>query len=228
LRRILAILALSLLSACNVVVSKTPLLTAADEVGAPQLRPGVWVMEGDADCAIDARKPITEWPDCGGGMVFQDGQATSYTKKEGKGTWERQPLVLAAGDPRIAQVRFHMDITSGSGSQRNAADQMLYGYAAVRPTAFGPGGKITAVTYWLVQCGPPPPPAPPNAKPERAFQFGTRHPLPGIEMKKGDALCTTSSVDALRGAAKASEAWREKPMNAHWARPAGPGDQPPG
>ena len=226
MRRILAILALCLLSACNVVVTKTPLLTAADEAGAPPLRPGVWVME-DPDCSVDARQPLTAWPDCAGGMVFKDGEATSYSKKEGKGVWEREPLVLAAGDPRIAQVRFHMNLSSGAGANQSASDQMLYGYAAVRPTAFGPQGRITAFTYWLIQCGPPPPPPKPNASPKVAFQFGTRHPLPGMQMKKGDALCTTTSVDALRGAAKASFAWREKPMNAHWARAAGPGDSPP-
>ncbi len=220
MRIALALMALIMLSACNVVVTKTPLLTAADEAGAPSLKPGVWVME-DPDCKFDEHLAMPDWPDCAGGMVFKDGEAISNNRKEGKDRWEHQALILAAGDPRIAQVRFHMDISSGKAA---ASDQMLYGYAAVRPTKVGPEGRILAVTYWTVDCGPPPPP---SKRPEDALKFGTRKPLPGIEMKKGDALCTTSSVAALRGAAKASEAWRDKPLNAHWARPAGPRDLPP-
>ena len=44
-------------------------------------------------------------------------------------------------------------------------------------------------------------------------------------MKKGDAVCTTSSKEALRGAAKASEAWADGPIpEAHWVT--GRGVQP--
>ncbi len=220
MRTVLALGAMVLLGGCNVVVTKAPLFAAADEAGAPPLKAGVWVME-DADCQFDERKAIPDWPDCAGGMVFKDGVAISNNRKDGKDHWERQPLILAAGDPRIGQLLFHMDISSGAHS---SSDQMMYGYAAVRPTRLGPEGRIIGVTYWMVQCGPPPPP---SSKPKDDFKFGTRKPLPGIEMKPGDALCTTKSISALRGAAKASEVWREKPMNAHWARPAGPRDLPP-
>ncbi|MGA0599395.1 hypothetical protein ACO2Q3_01675 [Caulobacter sp. KR2-114] len=208
------------------VVTKTPLFTAADEAGAPPLRPGVWVMR-DPDCTFDETRPMDSWPDCAGGMVYEGGMALGVSRKDGKLTWKRQPLVIAGGDPRIAQVRFQMNLSSGAGDVKSGQNTTLFGYAAVRPLKVGPGGKVIAFSYWPVQCGPPPPPPKPNAKPEVAFQLGTRHPLPGIEMKKGDALCTTSSVDALRGAAKASEAWREKEMTAHWARAPGPGDRPP-
>ena len=49
--------------------------------------------------------------------------------------------------------------------------------------------------------------------------MGTLKPLPGMEMKPGDAVCTTHSKDALRAAAKASEAWAEAPLpEARWLR----------
>ena len=229
MRRILAvlpILSLGLLSACNVVLTKQPLFTAADEAGAPSLRPGVWVME-DPDCSVDEKTPMTSWPDCSGGMVFRDGQAIGVSHKDGKTSWERQPMVIAAGDPRIAQLRIHLNLSSGSGRNTSGQDTTLYGYAALKVLKSGPRGKITAFTYWPVQCGPPPPPPKPNARPEAALQMGTRHLLPGLEMKKGEAVCTTTSIPALRNAAKASEAWREKVTSAHWAREAGPGDMPP-
>lgn len=229
MRRILAvlsILSLGLLSACNVVLTKQPLFTAADEAGAPPLRPGVWVLR-DPDCSFDETQPMTTWPDCAGGMIYRDGQALGVSRKDGKTTWERQPLVIAGGDPRIAQVRVRLDLSAGSGHDTSGQNADLYGYAAVQVLKTGAAGRITAFSYWPVMCGPPPPPPPPNAKPEVAFQLGTKKPLPGLEMKKGEAVCTTSSVPALRNAAKASVAWREKEMTAHWVREAGPADMPP-
>jgi len=229
MRRILAtlaILSLSLLSACNVVLTKEPLFTAADEAGAPPLRPGVWLMQ-DPDCSVDETKPMTNWPDCAGGMIFKDGEAMGVSRKDGKTSWERQPLVIAGGDPRIAQIRIHLDMSSGGARNVSGENASFYGYAALKVLKAGPGGRITAFSYWPVLCGPPPPPQKPDAKPDVAFQLGTRKPLPGMEMKKGEAVCTTTSVDALRGAAKASQAWAEKLMTAHWVRQAGPGDLPP-
>lgn len=222
----LSILSLGFLSACNVVLTKDPLFTAADEAGAPPLRPGVWVMQ-DPDCSFDEARPVTTWPDCSGGMIFRDGQAIGVSRKEGKTSWERQPLVIAAGDPRIAQLRVHLNLSSGSGHNVSGQETTLYGYAAVEPLKTGPAGRITAFSYWPVQCGPPPPPPKPDAKPEVAFQMGTRHLLPGLEMKEGEAVCTTSSIAALRNAAKASKAWAEKIGTAHWAREARPDDMPP-
>ena len=41
-------------------------------------------------------------------------------------------------------------------------------------------------------------------------------------MAPGDPVCTTTSRDALRAAAKASEAWTPKLMTARWLRDPGP------
>jgi hypothetical protein len=102
--------------------------------------------------------------------------------------------------------------TSSSSSQSKP-----YGYGAVRPTRFDSEGRITAFTIWPVQCGPPPPK---NAKGEDVAP-ATLKPLPGIVMKKGDPVCTTTSVAALRNAARASEAWApQPPRESHWVRDA--------
>ncbi len=223
---VLAILSLSALAACNVVLTQKPLFTTADEAGAPTLRPGVWVMQ-DPDCSFDEQQPMTSWPDCAGGMIYRDGQAIGVSRKDGKTRWERQALVIAGGDPRIAQVRVHLDLSAGSGQNASGQNADFYGYAAVQVLKTGPAGKITAFGYWPVMCGPPPPPPKPNAKPDVAFQLGTKKLLPGLEMKKGEAVCTTTSIPALRNAAKASQAWAEKISTAHWAREPGPGDMPP-
>ncbi|HWA62199.1 MAG TPA: hypothetical protein VG939_12540 [Caulobacteraceae bacterium] len=216
LRAALGLLALLTLPACNVVVTKAPLFTADDEQGAPPMRPGVWAFQ-DSECANDESKPLVQWADCAGGGVVEAGRITGHDTKDGKDKWDVVPFVLAAGRPRIAQVMFQ---EAGAGPGGSAAP---YGYAAVRPTAFDGQGRITAVTYWLVLCGPPPKPA----KDPRRIALGTRHPLPGMIMKPGDPVCTTTSRQALLGAARASEAWKDKPMNAHWVREAGAGDRAP-
>ena len=62
-------------------------------------------------------------------------------------------------------------------------------------------GRITAFTLWPVQCGPPPP----KDNNGNDTAAATLKPLPGIELKPGDAVCSTSSVSApCRNAAKAS------------------------
>lgn len=225
MRAALALMALFLLTGCNVVLTKAPLFTAADEAGAPPMKAGVWAFE-DSDCTFDATKPMTAWPDCAGGGVVMPGQIAGHDKKDGKDVWQSLPFILATGTPRVAQVMFEptmSDLTPGT--KPGEAKQPPYGYAGVKPTAHDTAGAITAITYWVVQCGPPPPPAK-NPK-DTMKNLGTHHPLPGMVMKPGDPVCTTTSKVALRGAAKASEAWADKLMHAHWVRAAGLGDLAP-
>ena len=218
---------LALLSACNVVVTKAPLFTQADAACAPTLRPGVWMFFKDPDCQVDESKPFTQWPDCvGGGLVTPAGVEA---RKGGAppGALEQTPIVLAAGEPRILQAQVDVDLsvnasatTSGDATattSSNSSESKPYGYGAVRPTRFDSAGRITAFIIWPVQCGPPPPK---NAKGEDVAP-ATLKPLPGIILKKGDLVCTTTSVAALRGAAKASEAWApQPPRESHWVRDA--------
>jgi hypothetical protein len=209
MRLVLALAALTCLTACNVVVTKTPLFVTADETGAPSLRTGVWRMGEDADCKVDEGQPLADWPSCSGGAVVSPGEIAGHDKKDGKDVIEHDPFVMAAGDPRIVQLRFKEHVEGAT-----TLDEAPFGYAGARATKLDGKGRITGLTYWLVQCGPPPPKTSNGKTPA----LGTLHPLRGMEMKPGDAMCTTSSRDALRAAAKASEAWKEKPLDAHWVR----------
>jgi hypothetical protein len=222
---IAAVAGLALLSACNVVETSTPLFAAADEAGAARLRPGVWKIFQNGECTFDERQPIDQWPDCVGGAVVKAGEMVGYDKKDSGGAWEHDPFILAAGAPRIAQIR--MEETLGVGASAEASGGATasasasgggvthsYGYAGVRAIKTDSEGFITAVTFWPVMCGPPPPK---NPKGEDVA-MGTLKPLPGMIMKPGDATCTTTSQAALRAAARASEAWKEASPEAHWLR----------
>ena len=89
MRAALALAALFLLTGCNVVLTKAPLFTAADEAGAPPMKPGVWAFE-DADFKFDEHQPIVAWPDCAGGGVVGPGQIAGHDCSQS--IPRRQPL----------------------------------------------------------------------------------------------------------------------------------------
>jgi len=221
--RFLSILAamagMVLLAACNAPVTKTPLFNAADEAGAPRLRPGVWQLGQEEGCQLDPSKPFNEWPECAGAGVVSPGQIVGHDAKKPKDELETTPFIFAAGDPRIIQVKFKTEgaVSMDAGDQHSSTptnEIWLYGYAAGRPTKTDAQGQVTAVTYWLVLCGPPPP----RNRNGADTAFGTLHPFAGMKMKPGDAACEPQSPAALRAAARASERYREHPMEAHWLR----------
>lgn len=224
--RWLAVASLAMLGACNVVVTKDPLFTQADSAGAPTLRPGVWLIFEQPDCKVDTAKPFVDWPDCAGGGLVGDGEIAGHKSGAPKDVLEKTPVVLAAGEPRIAQVPVDVDVSAqasasasgdatASASASGGGKANPYAYAAVRPTKFDAQGHITAFRFWPVDCGPPPP----KDKNGADVAAGTLHPLPGMQMKPGDAFCSTGSKDALRAAAKASEAWADHPIpEARWLR----------
>lgn len=201
--RILIIMALGLLAGCNVVITPAPLFTRADEAGAPALRAGLWRFNGEPDCQVDESRPLKEWPECGAGVVLNAGMAGYYDRKTGAAVWTRQPLILAGGSPRIGQAPLTV-----SGDVK--LDRPTYAYVGAKATKLDDRGRIVALTFWPVQCGPPPPGSDGTAV--------TTHPLPGLTMKPGDLACATTSTEALRNAAKASEAWAPKSLNARWLR----------
>ena len=224
--RWLALTSLTLLGACNVVLTKEPLFKPADAAGAPTLRPGVWLLFLRPDCKVDTAKPFVEWPDCAGGALVGDGEIAGHKSGAPPDVLERVPVVLAAGQPRIAQLPVDIDTSASasatasggataSASASGGGRAQPYGYAAVRPTKSDAEGHIVAFNYWPVACGPPPP----KDKNGADTAAGTLHPLPGMEMKPGDPICTTASKDVLRAAAKASEAWSDQPIpEARWIR----------
>jgi hypothetical protein len=226
-RLALVVASFALLGACNVVMTKDPLFTQADAAGAANLRPGVWLFFKQADCKFDESRPFTEWPDCAGGGLVTPGNLKGHKAGAPADRLEDTPFVLAPGDPRIMQLQVDVDLSvqgsaSASGdatasASSGASHSRPYGYGAVRPTKFDDQGRITAFTLWPIQCGPPPP----KDKDGNDAAPATLKPLPGIEMKPGDAVCTTRSVAALRNAAKASEVWAPQARSdSRWIRDA--------
>jgi hypothetical protein len=208
IRLVFVLLGLTLLSACTGLETGKPLLTAADERGAPALRPGVWVVVIKPDCKLDERKPMDQWPDCAGGLVVRRGELRLLAEKKPKDAWERISFIFAAGDPRIAQI--------GGKSKRVVGQDAVesYDYGVAGPLQADAKGRIVAVTFWTVLCGPPPPA---GASPADIVS-GTLAPLPGLKTQPGVSHCSTDSVETLRGAAKASLAWKDEPIVAHWVR----------
>ena len=118
------------------------------------------------------------------------------------------PLLTVAGDPPILQVSMPPDPSKPT---------LLYLYAAFRPIRFDPQGRVVAVKTWLVQCGPP-------STGQDAMNI-SKSPLPGLTPQGKGGGCTPQSVAALRGAAKASEAWLQgQTPYSHWVRDPKPGD----
>ena len=209
-RLLIAIAGLILLSACNAVVTEQPLFTAADEAGAPPLKPGVWLLFEQPDCKADLDLPLDEWPDCAGGGVIHPGEVIDHDQKAPKGVWEHSPFIFAAGEPRIAQLQVKEHVSSGGEDQL----KLTYSYAGARATRQDAQGRIVALTYWFVVCGPPPP----KDKDGNDTAMGTLKPFPGLRMKPGDATCTTDSKEVVRSAAVASEAYKQGPLDARWLR----------
>ena len=167
-----------LLGACNVVITKTPLFSKADESGAPPLRPGLWRMGAEPDCEVDEAKPLIDWPKCARGVVIRDGAGGYYDRESGAPVWATQPLVVAGGTPRIGQVQAKI-----SGDVKVSANPYIY--AGIRAAKTDGEGRIVALSLWPVQCGPPP---------SGDTTAGTAKPLAGIKWRP-----ETRSAPPLRG-----------------------------
>jgi hypothetical protein len=193
------------LSACNWVVTKAPLFGATDQVGARHLRPGVWSSGSSSDCAFDERKPITEWPDCAGRGIISDGRWTTLDKKDGRWTRSVLRVLLTGGSPQILQTPPQRSSKGGEGS---------YAYYGLKAERLDRGGRITAFKMWPVLCSSPTT-APKTG--DTTSAPATR-PFPGMTMDASDSDCSTTSREALRQAADASQLWADTALTAHWVR----------
>jgi hypothetical protein len=190
---VLAVLALGLCGCSNYVYSEKPLFTARDSRGLPELRPGVWAGKEERDCAFEEARPLKEWPECANGVVLGRSAARAAARlTEGKG-------LLVAGDPMVMQ-------TSGQGAGGRVD------YQGLRATRFDERRRAVEIAIWPVQCGPPTP-----AHPEFPVRTTlTQTPLPGLVVR--DQNCIASDPEAVRGAARASEAWDAQPARLRWVR----------
>ena len=140
-------------------------------------------------------------------------------------------MLLAAGDPLVLQFKDKPGDSGGS-----------YQFVGARPTKTDARGRVIELAIWMVQCGPPPPPPPaadprdaqpapvtadsvtPDSKPTdseieiKPHRYVTLTPLPGLEIRDND--CLARDAEAVRRAAKASEAWSTSPTTLKWVRSA--------
>jgi hypothetical protein len=210
MRRLLALAALAgLLGGCNMVVTTTPIFSRTAEAGGPGLRPGLWSNPKDASCTFDGTAPLTEWPECAHGAIIGDGAISGYDKKDGQSVRQSFDYILAAGRPPVLQIHV-VQPASDAGPARS-----VYVYGGMRVDKLDERGRITGLTTWLTLCGPPPPQ---NATLKGQPRYGSLKPLPGLVMDEDGNDCTTTSPEALRRAAQASQAWADEPSTLRWVR----------
>ena len=103
IRVIFAVLGLCLLSACTDLETTKPLLTTADERGAPALRPGVWLLMNDPGRKFDERGPMDQWPDLRRRRSRKARRSADIAEEGHHARLDTASFIFAAGDPRIIQ-----------------------------------------------------------------------------------------------------------------------------
>ena len=214
MRRLLMLVALAgLLGGCNMVTATRPLFTAADAVGAPQLRPGLWTRP-DPGCVYDPATPAHTWPGCAGSVIVRPsyfrglhfGAAAPHADDDKAMPPDAVPYVLAGVYPSVMQVRLG---EPGKPKQ--------YIFQGLRPVKLDEAGRVIEARIWLVQCGPP---QPPPADGSDHLYRPTTAPLPGLVMKGSD--CVARDPETVIRAARASEVWRQNdgglPPTIRWVR----------
>jgi hypothetical protein len=218
--RTLALLAAALLlGGCNLVVSETPVFSAADAAGAPPLKPGVWAAP-QPNCDFKPSAPLAQWPKCAGGAAITPTAilatadpsllATPDQPASAAAKTMKVPYVLAAGDPRVMQIHFVLPIDP-------AIKAAFFYFIALKPIAHDADGRITDAQVWLIQYGPPPPPSADSSGAKAEQGAITDHPLPGMTVTKGK--CNPTDKAAVINAALPSRAWAGDQLGVlHWVR----------
>lgn len=205
LQGLAVVAAAAVLSACNIVVTETPMYAQADASGAPQLREGVWAML-EGDCKADVTADPSTWPECAEPVTIQDGK---FSGKNKEGEEETLPYILAAGDPRVMQIELIEPDSKVT----------LYFYTGVEPLKVDDKGRITAFKAWMVQCGPPPAKDAKRANGQPRFVSET--PTEGMQVDPEETMCMPVDKAALARAAAASKGYEDdKGSRAIWAREA--------
>ena len=190
---ILLLLALPLLTACNQVYSRQPLISEAHEGGDPEFRPGLWSMSGvNEACVFDIRKPLRDWPDCAVGIEFRRGQMFLVS---GHTRLMAQTQRLVDGDPVILQAHWHTDVLADPRApEPKDTDNPFYGwtyYAVIPGTRMDQGGKMMEAKVVQALCGPLPP-----GRPSQPAPKVTDRPYAGLVVLRDN--CQAKDIDAVK------------------------------
>jgi len=224
MRQALLLLMMAGLAGCSKagdVLTKRPLLTAKDAIGAPTFRNGVWrliVLGGGDACTFDETQPLKAWPDCAAPQLIaldrMVGLGFVKTPTGRRLTERSYPYVLAVGSPLLLQ--------------RQGEIPGRYSYDAVDEAKVDAQGRIVAARLTRVSCFDPTA-APPQATnetganaPNGAAQNGqaqapTPEPLPGFS-QTSNGECRPHDLAALRNAAIADAAASSDSVNFRWVR----------
>lgn len=189
-RALLLLAAAASLGGCNLVYSETPLFSAADARGAPQLRPGVWA-EREEGCDFDSAKPVGEWPECAGGSVISPTQLTTTGEKPSSTAY-----VLTGGDPQVMQFALEMEPTK----------PLIYLYGGLRALKRDDRGRIVEAETWIAQCGPPPP-KPVEAPDEQLAEAAS------LDQPSDETPAEESGFDEQAATAEHAEHWSDAPAD---------------
>ncbi len=197
----IAALAALALSGCAMVTSDKPLFAPADAAGAAVLRPGLWSMAGEADCAYDAKAPRQEWPRCANATVVR-----AATFSNGKD--ETLGYLLTGGEPPVLQVM-------RPDGEKEGPPVV---YAGLRATAFDDQKRATAVRVWFALCAKP-------ATSGGNLSPGPTTLLPGLTLRPGGGQeCYAKAQGPVRNAVRQSEIWiagggdKDMALEARWVR----------
>lgn len=204
-RFVLAILALAALSGCGLVVSKTPLISPADTVGAVVPREGWWVRVDDT-CRFDARKPVWRWPGCVDSALVRPDTASGFTVVQGfnveRRAWESYPFLMTPGDPQLIQYEDARDGWS------------VYYYYGLKPVARDGASRMTEALVWLALCNP--------AGDDAGDEAKDRELPPGLSLNGDTGDCIAADAATVRKAVEASQ--RTDSQRLRWVRDLRPDD----
>ncbi len=204
-RIVLATLAAAALSGCELVVSKTPLISPADTQGAVIPREGWWVRVDDT-CRFDARKPVRKWPRCVDSAFVRPTVSAGFNAVQGLntelGAWESYPFLMTPGDPQLIQYEDRRDGWS------------VYYYYGLKPVTRDGAGRMTEALIWFALCN--------RSGDTTGGDAAERRLPPGLSPDGETNDCIAADVATVRAAVVASRGPDD--MRLRWVRDMRPGD----
>ena len=149
-----------LLSACNMVISETPMFAESDRA-IPAPKDGIWLADVD-DCEFDASQPEAEWPECALWVAVRN-SGHELLVSGGKGQSQRLDYLIAAGNPSIIQGKQRspglpttdsMDL-NGSNSPQADSPRLQPGQSSAE-SRIEPAPKFGHFRESAPTAGPPP------------------------------------------------------------------------